>query len=109
MEMRSKVVHWLSYVSNTEFDDTIKWLTMEPLFNKQNGIKIKTVSNVWDFSKLKHDKSHNLYELKLEVTALINNMGATTLPFQFEAKEADTLKEVKKITTDSHKNLKNAL
>jgi outer membrane lipoprotein-sorting protein len=65
---------------------TTKLSTFEKHFIKHYGIEIQTVDNVWNFLKLKLYEKDNPYELELKVTKLINNVGISAIPFQFEAK-----------------------
>ncbi len=44
--------------------------------------------NVWDFSKLKHEKKDDSADLKLEALKLINYVSSKAPDYQFEIKEA---------------------
>ena len=67
------------------------------------NVNTSTVDNVWDLSKLLHEEKDNPADLMLEVSKLINNVGATATPFTIPAQANYTETEVTKLVTDSNK------
>ena len=63
---------------------------IEPHFKTQYDIKIQTVDDVWDFSKLKCIERDDPADLKSWVSKLFSNVSSTPT----EIKEAYTFAEV---------------
>ena len=86
--------------------DVTLWSTIEPHFKLHYDIQIQTVDNVWDFSKLKHEKRDDPADLKLKVSKLINNVSSTAPEYLYEIKAQYTFAEVQRITQEATMNLK---
>ena len=83
----------------------IPWTNNKPEFILHFSIKMNTVNNVWDFSKLKHEDKDTPADLMLEVLKLINNVSSTAKPNQ----DTHIKDNVKKLVIESNKSLKNHL
>ena len=89
--------------------DISTWTNIEPEFIRHFNVKTSTVDNVWDLSKLKHEEKENPVDLMLEVSKLINNVGATAMPFTILVQATYIEAEITNLVTDPKKSLKNHL
>ena len=64
---------------------------------------------MWDMSKLKHEGRDTPAKLLLEVSKLINNIGATAAPFLIPDQDNYTKDDVTRLVSESSKHLKNYL
>ena len=109
LALRGKAIDWLNHIRDTLDVDISTWTNIEPEFIKHFNVKTSTIDNVWDLTKLKHEDKDIPSDLMLEVSKLINNVGATAQPFNIPIQANYTEDEVKRLVVESNKNLKNHL
>ena len=56
LALRGKAIDWLNHIRETLGVYISTWTKIEQEFIKQFNVKTSTVDNVWDLTKLKHDK-----------------------------------------------------
>ncbi len=78
---RGGAMDWLNYIKDTGEVNITLWSSIEPHFKTHYNIKIQTLDNEMDFSKLKHKECDDPANLKLEVSKLINNVSFTALDY----------------------------
>ena len=82
LALRGAEIDWLNHIRDSLGVNISTWTAIEPEFITHYNIKIQTVDNVQDMSKLKHEGRDTPAKLMLQVSKLINNVGATAAPFQ---------------------------
>ena len=81
LALRGEAIDWLNHTRYMMGVNISTWTNIELEFKSHFNIKTQTVDNVWDLSKLKHEGRDTPAKLMLEVSKLINNVGATAAPF----------------------------
>ena len=109
LALRGPAIDWLNFIKDTLGVNIANWSDIEPEFIAYYNITVQTVDNVWDMSKLKHEGRDTPAKLMLEVSKLINNVGATAAPFLIPDQAAYTKDEVTRLVSESTKQLKNHL
>ena len=107
--LRGEAIDWLKHIRDTLGVNISTWTNIELEFITHYNIKTQTVDNVWDLSKLKHEGRDTPAKLMLEVSKVINNVGATAAPFIIPDQANYTKDDVTRLVSESSKHLKNHL